>query len=67
MNVETKRHRITLLVEQWLSQARDSRIVSDNTHLPRPARIRALGYAEGLEAAARKLQNALDELGRDGL
>lgn len=65
MSAEIKRQRLTLLVEQLLSQARESRLVSDNTQLPRPARIRALGFAEGLEHSARRLQTALDEIGRE--
>lgn len=65
MPAETKRHRLTLLIEQMLSQARESRLISENTQLPRPARIRALGFAEGLEQSARKLQTVIDELGRE--
>jgi len=60
MPADLKRHR--LLIEQLLSQARESRIISQNTQLPRPARIRALGFAEGLEHSARKLQAALEDL-----
>lgn len=63
MPANTKRHR--LLIEQLLSQARESRLISENTQLPRPARIRALGFAEGLEHSARKLQVMLEELGRE--
>lgn len=63
MPADTKRHR--LLIEQLLSQARESRLISENTQLPRPARIRALGFAEGLEHSARKLQVVLEELGRE--
>ncbi len=65
MIADPKRSRISLLMEQLLSQARESRLVSENTQLPRPARIRALGFAEGLELSARKLQTALDEVGRE--
>lgn len=63
MPADTKRHR--LLIEQLLSQARESRLISENTQLPRPARVRALGFAEGLEHSARKLQVMLEELGRE--
>ncbi len=63
MTADPKRHR--LLIEQLLSQARESRLISENTQLPRPARIRALGFAEGLEHSARKLHAALEELGRE--
>ena len=62
---EIHHQRLQSLVEQFLSQARESRKVSDNTHLPRPARVRALGYAEGLEASARKLQSMLEESATD--
>lgn len=65
MTADMKRQRLTLLVEQLLSQARESRLISENTQLPRPARIRALGFAEGLELSARKLQVALDDIGRE--
>ena len=62
---ETQDQRLLGLVEQFLSQARESRKVSENTHLPRPARVRALGFAEGLEAAARKIQLTFDESAKD--
>lgn len=63
MPADTKRHR--LLIEQLLSQARESRLISENTQLPRPVRLRALGFAEGLEHSARKLQLMLEEFGRE--
>lgn len=63
MPVNTKRHR--LLIEQLLSRAGESRLISENTQLPRAVRIRALGFAEGLEHSARKLQVMLEALGRE--
>lgn len=65
MSSETQNQRLATLIEQFLLQARESRKVSENTHLPRPARVRALGFAEGLEMSARKLQSVLEEATED--
>jgi hypothetical protein len=62
VTIDVKRQRLAPLIEQFLAQACESRQIADNTRLPRPLRVRSLGYAEGLETAARKLQLALEDL-----
>lgn len=61
MYSETQNQRLVTLIEQFLAQARESRKLSENTRLPRPARVRALGFAEGLETSAQKLKSVLEE------